>query len=192
MTPVRHTVPQRGAATIVAAFVLGGVFLASGCGPAPAPSSQSSVQTSPRPSVGIPAPAPPAPGGPPLPQPSALTDVLTRLADPAVPGDQKVALIADGTATEAAALDRFGAALRDNGSAPLTFQARDLGWTEDGNVVATVVVTSANPRTGQFTFPMQFVAHDGSWQLTRETADLVLTIDEPSPSAPTPTPTPTP
>jgi len=195
MTPVRHSVLRRGAATIVAAFVLGG------CGPAPAPTNQSSVQTSPRPSVGIPAPAPPAPGGPPLPQPSALTDVLNRLADPAVPGDQKIASIAGGTATEAAALDRFGIALRDNGSLPLTFEARDLGWTEDGNVVATVVVTSANPRTGQFTFPMQFVPHDGAWQLTRQTADLILTIEEPSPtptpstpsaSAPVPAPAPTP
>ncbi len=101
MTPVRHPVLLRGAATIVAAFALGG------CGPATPPTSSPSVETSPPPSVGIPAPAPPAPGGPPLPQPSALTDVMARLADPAVPGTEKVTLIENGTAGEAAGLDRF-------------------------------------------------------------------------------------
>ncbi|WP_052428869.1 hypothetical protein [Mycolicibacterium rufum] len=197
MTPVRHPVLLRGAATIVAAFALGG------CGPATPPSTSSpTVETSPPPSVGIPAPAPPAPGGPPLPQPSALTDVMARLADPAVPGAQKVALIENGTAGEAAGLDRFAAALRDNGSLPLTFEARDLAWAQNGsgNVVATVTVTTADPRGGRFTYPMEFAPADGSWQLTRQTADQLLALDAPPPPSapapppppPGPTPTPTP
>lgn len=190
MTPVRHPVLLRGAATIVAVFALGG------CGPATPPTTSSpTVETSPAPSVGIPAPAPPAPGGPPLPQPSALTDVMARLADPAVPGAQKVALIENGTAGEAAGLDRFAAALRDNGSLPLTFEARDLAWSQNGNVVATVTVTTANPATGRFAYPMEFAPAGGSWQLTRQTADQLLALDAAPPSAPAPpppAPTPTP
>nr|WP_172506268.1 hypothetical protein [Mycolicibacterium chubuense] len=190
MTPVRHPVLLRGAATIVAAFALGG------CGPATPPTSSPSVETSPPPSVGIPAPAPPAPGGPPLPQPSALTDVMARLADPAVPGTEKVTLIENGTAGEAAGLDRFAAALRDNGSLPLSFEARDLAWSQNGsgNVVATVIVTTANPQSGRFTYPMEFAPADGSWQLTRQTADQLLALDAPPPPAPPPpaAPTPTP
>ncbi|KMO79013.1 hypothetical protein [Mycolicibacterium obuense] len=185
MTPVRHPL-HRGAATIVAAFALGG------CAPAPAPPAATTIETSPTPSVGIPAPAPPAPGGPPLPQPSALTDVLSRLSDPAVPGDQKISLIENGTPSEAAALDRFAAALRDNGALPLTFDARDLGWTQngDGDVVATVTITLANPPGSQFTYPMQFAPEAGSWQLTRQTADQLLALDAPpaAPAAPSPPP----
>ncbi len=177
--------------TVAVAAVLGLVA----CGPATPSAPSPSVETSPPPSVGIPAPAPPEPGGPPLPQPSALTDVMARLADPAVPGAQKVALIENGTAGEAAGLDRFAAALRDNGSLPLTFEARDLAWSQNGsgNVVATVTVTSANPQTGRFMYPMEFVPADGSWRLTRQTADQLLALDAPPPAPPpAPAPTPTP
>ncbi|TRW78959.1 hypothetical protein FK535_23425, partial [Mycolicibacterium sp. 018/SC-01/001] len=182
MTPVRHPL-HRGAATIVAAFALGG------CAPTSAPPAATTVETSPPPSAGIPAPAPPAPGGPPLPQPSALTDVLARLSDPAVPGDQKISLIENGTPAEATGLDRFATALRDNGALPLSFDARDLGWAQNGagDVVATVTITLANPPGAQFTYPMLFAPQGGSWQLTRQTADQLLTLDA-APPAPAPAP----
>ncbi len=148
----------------------------------------------------MPAPVPPARGGPPLPPGAALIDVMSRLADPAVPGDQKVVLIENGTVDEAADLDRFGIALRDNGSLPLTFEARDLAWSQSdpGNVVATVIVRTANPQSGEFTYPMEFAPAAGSWQLTRKTADLLLQLGgeegSPPPAAPPPPapPTPTP
>ncbi|KMO82351.1 hypothetical protein MCHUDSM44219_01601 [Mycolicibacterium chubuense] len=121
---------------------------------------------------------------------------MARLADPAVPGTEKVTLIENGTAGEAAGLDRFAAALRDNGSLPLSFEARDLAWSQNGsgNVVATVIVTTANPQSGRFTYPMEFAPADGSWQLTRQTADQLLALDAPPPPAPPPpaAPTPTP
>ena len=115
---------------------------------------------------------------------------MARLADPAVPGAQKVALIENGTAGEAAGLDRFAAALRDDGSLPLTFEARDLAWSQNGsgNVVATVTVTTANPQSGRFMYPMEFAPADGSWQLTRQTADQLLALDAPPPSTPAPPP----
>ena len=118
---------------------------------------------------------------------------MGRLADPALPGDQKVVLIENGTADEAAGLDRFAAALRDNGALPLTFEVRDMAWSQadPGNVVATVVVRTSNPQTGEFTFPMEFAPADESWQLTRRTADLLLELDG-EPGAPPPAPPPPP
>jgi hypothetical protein len=102
--------------------------------------------------------------------------VLNRLADPAVPGADKIGLVELATADDAAALDRFGRALADNGALPLTFEATDLKWaeTEAGNVVATVNVTTANKPPGKFSFPMEFTPYRDSWQLTRKTADLLL------------------
>ena len=74
-----------------------------------------------------------------------------RLSDPAVPGADKIGLVEFATADDAAALDKFGNALADNGALPLTFEALDLKWseTEAGNVVATVNVTTANKPPGQ-------------------------------------------
>ncbi|WP_205390582.1 hypothetical protein [Mycolicibacterium hippocampi] len=183
---MRRTVAVCSAATIVAALGL------SGCSPSAPPAASPTVETSPAPSVGMPPPAAPAPGGPPLPPASALIDVMARLSDPTLPGDQKVALIEDGSADEAAALDRFGTALRDNGALPLAFETRDLGWSQSdpGNVVATVVVRTAGPQGGEFTYPMEFARSDGSWQLTRQTAEQLLALDGPE-SAPAPAP-PTP
>jgi len=203
MTSARRTVLIRSAATIVAAFGLGA------CSHQEHPAAAPSVETSAAPTVGMPAPNSPAPGAPPLPPDSALIDVMSRLSDPALPGDQKVALIEDGTADEAAGLDRFGIALRDNGSLPLTFEARDLAWSqsEPGNVIATVLVRTANPQDGEFVYPMEFAPADGPWQLTRQSADLLLQLSreseappvvepppappvvEPPPAPPTPTPT---
>jgi len=198
---VRRTVLTLSAATTVAALWVGG------CSQTTHPAASPSTETSPPPSVGMPAPAAPAPGGPPLPPDAALIDVMSRLADPAVPGDQKIMLIENGTAAEASALDRLGVALRDSGSLPLAFEARDLAWSQSdpGSVVATMVIRTAGPRAGEFVYPMEFApAARGTWQLTRETADLLLDLGAqanpapappppalpapPPPAAPTPTP----
>jgi hypothetical protein len=178
---ISRTILVRSAVTCVAALGLGGCL--GGCAqdehPAatPPPATPSAVESTAAPAV----PIPDTPGGPPLPPPAALTDVMARLSDPAVPGDQKLTLIEDAAPGEAVALDRFAAALRDNGSLPLTFEARDLAWSQSapGHVVATVVITPANPPDGQFTFPMEFAPADGTWQLTRQTADLLLALDAP-------------
>ena len=97
-------------------------------------------------------------------------------SDPAVPGADKVGLVELATADDAAALDKFGKALADNGALPLTFEAVDLKWseTEAGNVVATVNVTTANKPPGKFSFPMEFTPVRDGWQLTRKTANLLL------------------
>ena len=102
--------------------------------------------------------------------------MLARLSDPAVPGADKIGLVELATADDAAALDKFGRALADNGALPLTFDAVDLKWseTEAGNVVATVNVTTANKPPGKFSFPMEFTPVRDRWQLTRKTADLLL------------------
>lgn len=116
---------------------------------------------------------PPDPG--PLPPPEALTDVLYRLADPAVPGNGKLGLVAGATTSDAAALDGFAAALRDGGFAPLTVSAADLGWADTAGDVRAVVTMSGPQPSDEFRFPLEFHPHDGGWQLSRETADLLLT-----------------
>lgn len=163
---MRRTTISRylSAATVtVAAFGL------SGCGddsPPPAPPPSTSVSSP------VAAPPPAAP----LPAPDALTDVLYRLADVNAPGEARAALVQDSGPGDAAALDRFGKALADNGFLPLTFEARDLAWspTRSGDVTATVVVTTPNPQAGEFSFPMEFAPQGSGWSLTRETADLLL------------------
>lgn len=187
---MRHTVAILSAAATAAALGLGGCAQS---GDPESTGTTATVETSPAPSVGLAPPGPPARGGPPLPAPAALTEVMGRLADPALPGDQKVVLIENGTADEAAGLDRFATALRDNGALPLTFEVRDMAWSQadPGNVVATVVVRTSNPQTGEFTFPMEFAPADESWQLTRRTADLLLELDG-EPGAPPPAPPPPP
>lgn len=191
MTQVRRTTLVRSAATIVAALGL------SACGQ-PGDTAQSAFSTAPpettTSSPGLPGPIPDTPGGPALPPSGALVDVMTRLSDPAVPGAGKITLIESGTAAQAAGLDRFAAALRDNGSLPLTFEVRDLGWSQSapGNVIATVVIRSARPGSGEFTYPMQFAQTAGEWQLTRQTADVLLQVDPGSTAPPPPPPAPAP
>lgn len=132
---------------------------------------------------------PPAPPAAPLPDADALTGVLYRLADVNVPGADKLDLVEQGTADDAAALDKFGRALADNGFTPLTFEATDLAWssTEPKNVVATVNVTAGEGSDREFSFPMEFTPHGDGWQLTRHTADLLLVMGADSaPPAPTP------
>jgi hypothetical protein len=133
-------------------------------------------------------PRPAAPATAPLPPPTALTDVLVRLADPNISGADKVPLVQYATAGDAAALDRFGRAMRDGGFLPVTFEATDLGWSQDhqGNVLANIVVKTANRQAGgDFTFPMEFSPNQGSWQLTRQTADMLLQLGQEPTAAPT-------
>jgi hypothetical protein len=149
----------------------------SGCGPEPIP---------PAPTATISSVAAP-PGQPALPAPEALTDVLARLADTAIPGAQKTPLVQYATPDDAAALDRFGHALADNGLAPLNVQATDLTWApgQPGDVVATISITSAAPDAKPFVYPMQFTPAGNGWQLTRSTADQLLEMGQ---NAPPPSP----
>jgi hypothetical protein len=147
-------------------------------------SSASSTEATTSTAVAAPAPAP-------LPPPEALTDVLYKLADPAVPGANKLGLVEGATADNAATLDKFAKALQDNGFTPLTFAATDIAWSDKdpGNVVATVNVTTANSGSGPgFSFPMEFTPTPDGWQLSRSTADMLLSFGN-APTGTTPTPT---
>ena len=119
--------------------------------------------------------------------------MLYRLADASVPGADKVGLVEHGTAADAEALDKFGRALADSGFTPLTFEATDLVWSQSdpGNVVATIAVKAANrPSGGNFTYPMEFNPLRNTWQLTRQTADLLLQLGQTPTATPTPLSTP--
>lgn len=164
-----RTLIAAGAATMVAAF---GV---SGCADTPAPAVAPVTPVSPVTSV---SPADPGP----LPPPEALADVMSRLADPAVPGTEKVPLLQGGRSPDAAALDGFAAALRDGGFAPVTVVARDLRWATPGDVLAVVTITAANPAAGtepgpgpgEFSYPLTFHPGPAGWQLTRDSAEDLL------------------
>ncbi|MGN7779947.1 hypothetical protein ACTJJE_10560 [Mycolicibacterium sp. 22603] len=175
------------AVTSVAALLLSGCATEPGTGPdAPSPA----------PGLGTTSSTPLPPPAAALPAPEALTAVLGKLADPSIPGAQKVPLVQFSTPEDAAALDRFAKATVDAGLAPLTFQATDLTWADGagagsgdaGDVVATVTVAPADPIPGAapFTFPMQFTLHDGAWQLTRDTADELLELQAQNPLPPAP------
>ncbi len=134
--------------------------------------------------------APPVDPGPPPPA-EALSDVLARLADPALPGTDKVALVQDTAPQDAGALERFSAALRDTGFAPVAVSATDVRWVDGqpGDALATIKLTSANPDTpGEFAFPMEFHHKGDRWQLTRETADMLLAFGNAATGPPPPVP----
>ncbi|HYZ67745.1 MAG TPA: hypothetical protein VE666_08065 [Mycobacterium sp.] len=170
------------------ALVLGAVTLAAalgltGCGR----DHNESVATLVQPPVSSPvppiAPAPPTQTTAPLPPPEALTDVMARLTDPNVPGADKLGLIQNATPDDAATLDTFTRALRDSGVMPLSFEVRDLTreQSQPGSVTANIVVKSASAQSGRdFTFPMDFVAAHDSWQLSRQTADMILKLGQQS------------
>ena len=133
--------------------------------------------------------APVAPG--PLPAPEALTGVLSRLADPALPGADKLPLVAGASATDAATLDRFAAALRDGGYTPATFTAAGIRWSPDApaaqpRVLADITVSAPGATSGAktgsgpgpFSFPMEFEPAGGGWQLTRDTAEMLFAFGE--------------
>ena len=182
--PVRRTIR----ATILSAVAIAAALGLSGCGGDEDHSQSAAVETPPitKPPT---APVAPSPAADPLPPPTALTDVMARLADPNIPGSEKVGLVEHATADDAAALDRFGRALRDGGFMPLSFEATDLTWSQShqGNVVANVVIKPANRQAGRdFTFPMEFSPTNGSWQLTRQTADMLLQLGQEPTAIPSP------
>jgi hypothetical protein len=130
----------------------------------------------------------------PLPEPAALTDVMNRIADANVPGAEKTALIEAAGPGDAAALDKFGQALLQNGYTPLNFEARDLRWVQatPDTVSAVISLKSANPQAGDFSYPMEFIRTNGSWQLSRRSADELLQPTAAASQTPSPPATPTP
>jgi hypothetical protein len=155
------------AVTIVAAFGL------SGCGDGGGHSASAAA------SVSTPAAAVAAPSqSGRLPDPAALTTILYQLADTTVPGTAKLALVEGATVDDATQFDKFGKALQDGGFTPLTFDATDLAWSDraPGSVVATINVTTPNPTSGGFSFPMDFTPYRGGWQLSKDTANLLMTL----------------
>lgn len=180
---MRHT---RMASVSAAAIVV--ALGSSGCSNHVEPSSIPGFVT-PTPTV-----ATTSPGHGPLPTPEALTDVLYRLADVAVPGADKLPLVQNASPSEAGTLDSFAAALRDGGFTPVTFTASEIRWSdaEAGNALATVKVTTTNPgNPGEFTFPMDFRPGAGGWQLSRDTADMLLAVGDARGGAASGTPVPT-
>lgn len=111
-----------------------------------------------------------------LPAPEALTDVLYRLSDPEVPGTDKLILIEGAKPADAATIDKFATALKDGGYLPLNLDAAGVGWSDrnPGNATADVTVTTANPASGAFSFPMEFTPTGDGWQLSQETAKSLL------------------
>jgi hypothetical protein len=171
-----------GAVTIVAAPGLSGCSDDTSSAPSPTPAPLTKPPTV--------SPSPTDTGAP-LPAPTALTDVMGRLADPAIPGPDKVALVQFGTPADAAALDRFAKALHDSGYAPLTFEATDLMWASDqqGNVIADITMKPGGPQAATdktLKFPMEFSPQADTWQLTRQTADLLLQMGQQPTAKPTP------
>lgn len=145
-------------------------FAASGCAakPAPPPPSTSAMTA-----TSVPAPAAPAV----LPGPDALAEVLSRLADPGVPGTDKLVLVEGATASDAATLDGFAAALRDGGFTPVTVTATDIRWsdTTPSDVLATVTISGPGQEPGdEFRYPLEFRPHGGGWQLTKDTTQQLL------------------
>lgn len=140
------------------------------------------------------------PAGPPvapLPPPTALADVMNRIADANVPGADKTGLIETATPGDAAAMDKFGQALAQNGYTPLSFDARDLRWVQGtvDTVSAVISLKSANPQAGDFSYPMDFILTDNTWQLARASADELLqpgSVSPQTPSAPSSLTPPTP
>ncbi|BBZ40026.1 hypothetical protein [Mycobacterium conspicuum] len=131
-------------------------------------------------------PPPAVPPAAPLPPPEALTDVLARLADPNVPGTNKLNLVEGATPESAPTLDKFTNALRDNGYQPMTFVADSIAWSDrnPADVQATVTVKTARANNGVFTFPMEFAPFQGGWQLSKRTAQMLLALgNSPAPSA---------
>ena len=171
-------------ALIAAALIVVGPALAACGGNGPPSASESAPPTTQSNAE------PPAPTAP-LPPPEVLTDVLYKLADTSVPGAQKLNLIEGATADSSAQIDKFGKALQDNQYTPLGFTAENIAWsdTDLGNVTADVTVHSQNPALGGgFTFPMEFRPFQGGWQLSRTTADILLTLGQSSASSPAPAP----
>ncbi|RFD23843.1 hypothetical protein MUBE_14935 [Mycobacterium uberis] len=139
-------------------------------------STSSSAVPSILPSISSPIATPPATA---LPTPETLTDVLSRLADPNIPGIDKVSLIEGATLDSAVTLDKFSSALRDNGYLPITFVANNITWSDKNpsDVLATISVNTAQANNDVFSFPMEFTPFpppQQGWQLSKLTAEMLL------------------
>ncbi len=162
--------------TVLLPVMIGLTPVISACSPTPTPAPPAVSATT----SGVAAAAEPAA----LPPPEALADVISRMADPAVPGMDKITLVQNGAAPDVRVLDSFAAALRDVGYSPLTVTARDLRWSDarPGDVLAMVTLTGPKPaddRPPQFSMPMEFTPGSQGWQLTRETAQSLLAFGTP-------------
>lgn len=129
----------------------------------------------------------PAPQAAPLPPPEALAGVLSRLADPSVPGLQKVNLVEGASPENAGVFDQFANALINGGFAPTRFDVREVNWSDrdPADVVANVDVSSGNPKGPHFAFPMEFKPYQGGWQLAARTADVLLALRADTSGSPT-------
>ena len=128
----------------------------SGFRGAPSDEQDASPQTTPPPPSSSASLSPTAsPQAAPLPPPDALAGVLYRLADPAVPGLQKLNLVEGATPESGAVFDEFANALVNGGYAPVKFDVRDVGWSDrdPADVVANVDVGSRTPHGPRFALP---------------------------------------
>lgn len=170
----------------VSAALAAAALVLSGCGGHQPPEPVAEIPVT---STTVPVQAPSSA----LPAPEALTDVLYRLSDPAVPGADKLTLIEGAKPADAATIDKFATALKDGGYLPLSLDAAGLGWSDryPGNVTADVTVNTANPASGVFSFPMEFTPNHGDWQLSQATAKSLLAFGNAQAGSTTPAP-PTP
>lgn len=159
---------RRLAAVTAATAVCAGVFALSGCSSAPKATSPETPSAQPS-STTAGAPQPERP----LPDPAVLSDVLNRLADPGVPGAEKLDTVQGATADQ---LDKFGKAITDAGFAPLTFTVKPPTWStsQPGLLEAIVTINSPNPKLGGFAIPMTFAAEGDTWKLSKQTGELLL------------------
>jgi hypothetical protein len=176
----RHLTRALSAVAVAAALGL------SGCSD---DEQDASPQTAPPSTSASLSPTAAAPQTAPLPPPDALAGVLYRLADPAVPGLQKVNLVEGATPENGAVFDEFANALVNGGYAPVKFDVRDIGSSDrdPADVVANVSVGSPDPHGPRFSFPMEFKPYQGGWQLSARTADVLLAFRNDS-ATPAPTP----
>lgn len=141
----------------------------------------------------------------PLPDPAVLTDVLNRLADPNLPGAEKITAVQGATPEQ---LDKFTKAIGDAGLSPLSFTVKDPKWSTEtqGDVEAVVTINSPSPKMGGFAVPMSFSPEGEGWKLSKRTSDLLLKTGTslagtatpheappagaPAPETPAPAPTP--
>jgi hypothetical protein len=123
-----------------------------------------------------------------LPPSEDLATVLYRLADPSVPGAQKLNLVEGATPDSAAAFDQFATALLDGGFAPMKVDVRDVAWSDrdPADVDANVNISSPNPKGPKFSFPMEFAPFQGGWQLSARTADVLLAYSPAQTAPPAP------
>lgn len=193
---VRHRLVARLAVLAAGAAVLT-LSACSGSGDKASPTSSSAAQP-----AATSAAAAAAPDHP-LPDPAALNDVLNKLADPNLPGTEKITAVQGATPEQ---LDKFTKAIGDAGFSPLSFTVKDPKWSTEtpGDVEAVVTINSPSPKMGGFAVPMSFSPEGEGWKLSKRTSDLLLKTGTslagtgtphetppagaPAPQVPTPTP----